>query len=338
MERNEHMSLASEFSTVCQSFFSNRLIAQHRASPHTVSAYVQTFRLLLAFAQKRLGIAPSKLSLAQLDAPFIAEFLADLELSRHNSARSRNARLASLRSFYRYAAMELPHHMHLIHRVLAIPYKRVTRRLVTHLTRPEVEALLAATDQATWIGRRNHAMILLAVQTGLRLSEITGLRRQDVQLGAGAHVRCEGKGRKERCTPLTKSVIAALKAWMKENRAEESAFLFPSARGQRLSADAMQHAVFKHATLAQRTCPSLSKKRVTPHVLRHTAAMELLQAGVDRALIAIWLGHESLDTTQIYLDAHLQMKEAILKKMNPLQNHPGRYRPDDELLSYLKGL
>ena len=332
------MKTTPDFSPLCQSFFSKRLMAQRKASPHTISAYAQTFRLLMTYAQKRLGTPPSKLSLAQLDAPFIAKFLDDLESSRANGARSRNARLASLRSFYHYAALEVPQYAGLIQRVLGIPYKRLARRLVTYLTRPEVEALLASVDKSTWVGRRNHALLLVAVQTGLRLSELTGLRQKDVVLGAGAHVRCEGKGRKERCTPLTKPAVAVLKAWIKEQGGDESHFLFPNPKGGRLSADAVQHAVAKHVVAGQRACPSLAKKRVTPHVLRHAAAMELLQAGVDRALIAIWLGHESLDSTQIYLDADLQLKEAILAKTNPLQSKPGRYRPDDQLLSYLKGL
>jgi integrase/recombinase XerD len=332
------MKPVSDFSQLCESFFSKRLIAQRKASPHTISAYAQTFRLLVAYAQKRLGTPPSQLSLAQLDAPFLAGFLDELESKRSNSARSRNARLASLRAFYRYAALEVPQHAGLIQRVLAIPYKRVTRRLVSYLTRPEVEAILASVDRSTWLGRRNHAMFLLAVQTGLRLSEITGLHQKDVMLCRAAHVRCEGKGRKERCTPLARPTVAVLKAWISEQGINGSAFMFPSRNGDRLSADAVQHALATHVTTAQRKCPSLAKKRVTPHVLRHTAGMELLQAGVDRALIAIWLGHESLETTQIYLDADLHLKEAILARMNPVQSKAGRYRPDDQLLSYLKGL
>lgn len=328
----------ADFSLLCQSFFSKRLITQQKASPHTVSAYAQTFRLFMAYAEKRLRTPPSKLSLAQLDAGFVAEFLDSLESSRANGARSRNARLASLRSFYHYAALEAPPHAHLIQRVLAIPYKRLTRRLVNYLTRPEVEAVLASVDKSTWIGRRNHAMLLVAMQTGLRLSELTSLRHGDVVLGCGAHVRCEGKGRKERCTPLAKPTVAVVKAWINEQGDDESRFLFPSSRGGRLSADAVQHALAKHVATACSTCPSLTKKHVTPHVLRHTAAMELFQAGVDRSLIAIWLGHESLDTTQIYLDANLQLKEAVLNRVNPVRSKPGRYRPDDRLMAYLKAL
>jgi len=328
----------ADFSLLCQSFFSKRLITQRKASPHTVSAYAQTFRLLMAYAEKRLRTPPSMLSLAQLDVSFVAEFLDSLESSRANGARSRNARLASLRSFYHYAALEAPQHASLIQRVLAIPYKRLTRRLVNYLTRPEVEAVLASVDKSTWTGRRNHAMLLVAMQTGLRLSEITGLRQRDVVLDRGAHVRCEGKGRKERCTPLAKPTVAVVKAWINEQGDDESRFLFPSSRGGRLSADAVQHALTKHVAAACSTCPSLTKKHVTPHVLRHTAAMELFQAGVDRSLIAIWLGHESLDTTQIYLDANLQLKEAVLNRVNPVRSKPGRYRPDDRLMAYLKAL
>jgi integrase len=327
-----------DFAPLCQSFFSQRLMAQRQASPHTIAAYAQTFRLLLTYAQKRLRIPPSKLSLAQLDAVLIGEFLDTLESTRSNGPRSRNARLAALRSFYHYAAMEAPQHMGVIQRVLAIPYKRLTRRLVTYLTRSEVQAVLDSVDKSTWIGRRNHAMFLVAVQTGLRLSELTGLRQKDAVLEAGAHVHCVGKGRKERCTPLAKPTVAVLRAWIKEQGSDESGFLFPSSRGGRLSADAVQHALAQQVSAAQGTCPSLAKKRVTPHVLRHTAAMELLQAGVDRALIAIWLGHEVLDSTQVYLDADLPLKEAILAKMNPPQSKPGGYRPGDQLLSYLKSL
>jgi len=332
------MKPSGDFSPLCQSFFSKWLISQRKASPHTISAYAQTLKLLLTHAQKRLRTPPSMLSLGQLDAAFISEFLDNLESNRNNGARSRNARLASLRSFYHYAALEAPQYSNLIQRVLAIPYKRLTRRLVSYLTRPEIEAVLASVDKSTWIGRRNHALLLVAMQTGLRLSEITGLRQGDVVLGSGAHVRCEGKGRKERCTPLAKPTIAVLRAWINEQGDNESLFLFPSRGGGRLSADGVQHAVAKQVSSASHTCPSLAKKHVTPHVLRHTAAMELFQAGVDRSLIAIWLGHESLDTTQIYLDANLQLKEAVLNRLNPPQSKPGRYRPDDQLLIYLKGL
>jgi len=230
------------------------------------------------------------------------------------------------------------HHAAQIQRVLAMPSKRCARTLVSFLTRPEIEALLAAPDQRTWGGRRDQAFLQMAVQTGLRLSEMTSLQRSDVTLGAGAHVRCVGKGRKERCTPLTKQTIAVLNAWIREPPRAGTATLFPSTRGGRLSADGVQYLLAKHIAIARHTCPSLERKRVTPHVLRHTAAMELLQAGVDRAVIALWLGHESLETTQIYLDANLALKDAILDKMTPVGGKPGRYRPDDQLLTFLNAL
>jgi site-specific recombinase XerD len=332
------MKPAPDFSLLCQTFFAKRLIDQRKASPHTIAAYAQTFRLLVRFAEQRLETPPSRLSLAQLDAPFLAAFLDDLEKGRSNGARSRNARLAAIRSFYHYAALEMPQYAVLIQRVLAIPYKRLARPLVGYLAREEAEALLASVDQGTWLGRRNHAILLVAIQTGLRLSEITGLRRRDVALSTGAHVRCEGKGRKERCTPLTKAAVAVLKAWTSEQDGTEENILFPNARGERLSADAIQHLVARQVAVAQRSCPSLASKRVTPHVLRHTAAMELLQAGVDRSLIAIWLGHESLETTQIYLDANLALKEAVLAKTQPIKSTLGKYRPGDQLLTFLKAL
>jgi integrase/recombinase XerD len=242
----------------------------------------------------------------------------------------------AVRSFFRYAALEAPAHAGIIQRVLAIPNQRQPRALVDFLTRPEIDALLAAPNQATWLGRRDHAFLLTAVQTGLRLSEMTGLRHEDVSLGTGAHVHCHRKGRKERCTPLTKPTRLVLKAWMREQGREDSKTLFPSARGGRLSAVGVQHMVARHTAKARETCRTLGKKRVSPHVLRHAAAMELLQSGVDRAVIALWLGHESVETTQIYLDADLALKEQVLAKTKPIKGKAGRYRPDDDLLAFLR--
>jgi site-specific recombinase XerD len=333
------MKTVTTLASLLEGFFTKRLFAQRRASPHTIASYRDAFRLLLTFAEKRLGRAPSALTLADLHAPFVASFLDDLEDKRGNGVRSRNIRLAAIRSFFRYAALEAPEHSALIQRVLAIPQKRHTRALIDFLTRPEIEALISAPDKTRWVGQRDHAFLLTAVQTGLRLSELTGLRRQDVTLGTGAHVRCEGKGRKERATPLTKSTGIVLRRWIEaQPNGNDAAFVFPSARGGRLSADSVQHLVANHAATARKACPSLAKKRVTPHVLRHTAAMELLQAGVDRALIAIWLGHESVETTQIYLDANLSLKESILAKTRPVESPPGTYRPGDRLLNFLKNL
>ncbi|MCI0541403.1 MAG: site-specific integrase [Verrucomicrobiales bacterium] len=332
------MNPPSNLAPLLEGFFTQRLMAQRRASPHTIASYRDTFRLLLGFAQKRLRRAPSQLALADLHTPLVTSFLDELERQRTNSPRSRNVRLAAIRSFFRYAALEAPEHAALIQRVLAIPRKRHTRPLLDFLIRPEIEALLSAPDRHTWIGQRDHALLLVAVQTGLRLSELTGLRHQDVSLGTGAHVQCEGKGRKLRATPLTKTAAVVVAAWIKRQGQDSAQFLFPSARGGRLSADAVQHLVARHVAAAQKVCPSLCKKRITPHVLRHTAAMELLQAGVDRSLIAIWMGHASMESTEPYLHANLALKEEILAKTRPVQSPPGRYRPGDSLLNFLKSL
>jgi site-specific recombinase XerD len=321
-----------------QSFFTVRLMAQRKASAHTIASYRDTFRLLLQFAHKRLRKPASRLNLEDLDAALINAFLDHLEGERGNGSRSRNLRLTAIRSFFRYASLESPAHSAIIQRVLAIPNQRHPRALVGFLTRPEIEALLAAPDQSRWLGRRDHAFLLTAVQTGLRLSEMTALRHEDVSLGTGAHVRCRGKGRKDRCTPLAKPTAAVLKSWIQEQGRADSKVLFPSTRGGRLSADGVQHLLARHVAKARKTCPSLRKKRVSPHVLRHAAAMELLQAGVDRAVIALWLGHESVETTQIYLDADLALKEQALAKTSPVQSAPQRFKPGDELLAFLNQL
>lgn len=332
------MSTALSFPALLEHFFTQRLMAQRRASPHTIGSYRDTFRLLLQFARKRLHKQPSALALADVDAPLIAAFLDDLEKSRGNSARSRNLRLTAIRSFFRYAAFEEPSASAMIQRVLAIPNKRYEKKLVAFLTRPEIIALLAAPDQHSWAGRRDHALLLVAVQTGLRLSEITALERSDVVLGTGAHVRCVGKGRKQRCTPLTQQAAAVLKAWRAEPPRGGSDAMFPSARGGHLSAGGVQYLLAKHVAAAEQVCSSLRAKSVSPHVLRHTAAMELLQAGVDLSTIALWLGHESVETTQIYLDANLAIKEQAMAKTLPLHAKAGRYRPGDKLLEFLQGL
>ena len=332
------MSASADLPVLIEGFFTKRLIAQRKVSPHTIASYRDTFRLLLNFAAKQLDQAPSKLTLADLNAPLVAAFLDYIQKTRTNGARSRNQRLAAIHSFFRYAALEAPEHSALIARVLAIPSKRHTRPLIDFLTRAELEALLAAPDRGTWIGRRDHALLLTAVQTGLRLSELTGLKIADVTLGSGAHIRCIGKGRKERCTPLVKATAKVLRAWIKEQNREDSNILFPSARGGALSADAVQRLVGKHAESACKQCPSLAGKHITPHVLRHTAAMELLQAGVDCTLIALWLGHESVETTQIYLDANLAIKEQILAKTCPVESTIHRYKPDDQLMAFLRNL
>jgi site-specific recombinase XerD len=328
----------SDLSALLEAFFHKRLISQRRVSPHTVASYRDTFRLLLMFAQQRTSRPPSQLALKDLSPSFVSDFLDQLEAERDNTARTRNLRLAAIRSFFRFVALESPEHSGMIQRVLAIPSKRCQRPLIGFLTRAEVEALLGAVASNSWLGRRDYALLLVAMQTGLRLSELTGLCREDVTLGPGAHIQCVGKGRKQRCTPLSKTTRRVLKAWMKEPWPFASKFLFPSLSGGRLSADAVQDLVNKHVAAARVKCSSLVKKRVTPHVLRHTAAMELLLAGIDRAMIALWLGHESVETTQIYLDANLALKEEILAKARPINGKAGRYRPTDHLLQFLRNL
>jgi site-specific recombinase XerD len=332
------MTSQPSFATLLERFFTQRLMQQRQASAHTIASYRDTFRLLLEFVQRRLHKAPSALALEDIDAPLVTAFLEEQEQVRGVAARTRNLRLTAVHSFFRYAAFEMPSHSAHIQRVLAIPAKRFTRALVPFLSRQEVDALLAAPDQRTWSGRRDHALLLLAVQTGLRLSELTGLRREDVYFGAGAHVRVIGKGRKERCTPLSKSTRAVLAAWVRELPQAADQPLFPNARGGRLSAHGLQYVLHKHVAAAAGQCSSLKNKRVSPHVLRHTTAMDLLQEGVERSVIALWLGHESIETTQVYLDANLALKQEVLDRTTPPNGRPGRYRPDDRLLAFLKGL
>jgi len=321
-----------------QRFFTQRLMQQRQASPHTISSYRDSFRQFLKFVQQRLRKPPSRLSFEEIDAPLIMSFLDELEKHQGLSVRSRNLRLTAIHSFFRYAAFEAPAHSAQIQRVLAIPSKCFTRTLVQFLIRPEVDALLAAPDQFTWSGRRDHAFLLVAVQTGLRLSEMTGLKRADLIVGAGAHLRVIGKGRKERCTPLARSTLAVLKAWLREPPRGDGDVLFPNAQGKRLSVHGVQYLLTKHRMAASKVCPSLKEKRVTVHRLRHTMAMDLLQAGVDRSVIALWLGHESVETTQIYLEATLAMKERALAKTLPPHCRPGRYQPGDQLLGFLNSL
>ena len=333
------MSATSDLPTLIERWFTDRLMRHRGASANTIASYRDTFRLLFAFAQDRLRRPPSKLSLTDLDAPFVCAFLDDLEARRSATPRTRNLRLTAIRSFFRYASFEAPAHSGQIQRVLAIPTKRCDKRQLHFLTRAEINAILSCPDQATWIGRRDHTLLLLAVQTGLRLSELVGLDRDAVTLGRGAHVRCVGKGRKERCTPLTKTAQHMLRAWLKEPRKQGATTLFPNVLGGQLSADGVQSLLNKYVAQARAGCASLRSKHISPHVLRHTAAMELLQAGVDCSVIALWLGHESIETTQTYLHAHLELKEAALAKLKPYERERAkRFRPNDRLLGFLNAL
>ena len=326
------------FSLLLTQFFTERLIQQKQVSPNTISSYRDTFKLLLQFTKQRLGKEPSSLIVEEIDAPLISDFLKDLEEKRGISARTRNLRLTAIRSFFRYIAYELPDCSNLIQRILAIPTKSYTRIQICYLNREEVDALLDAPDQETWSGRRDHAWIFLAVQAGLRVSELTNLSHLDVNLSTGSYVHVLGKGRKERCTPITKEVKKVLKNWVRETAGGDEKILFPSCRGKRLSNDGIQYLLKKHIATASKKCPSLCSKRISPHVLRHTSAMELLHAGVDTSVIALWLGHESVETTQIYLEVDLAMKKKILEKTLPHSGKSNHYKPNDALLEFLKAL
>jgi site-specific recombinase XerD len=324
--------------TYLQRFFTERLATQLRASPNTVASYRDTFRLLLKHAVDHLSRAPTELQVMDINADLVGTFLNDIEKTRGNSARSRNTRLAAIRSFFKYVAVNEPQLLHHSQRVLAMPSKRHEKRTIDYLARVEIEAVIAAPDLSTWHGRRDRALLALALQTGLRVSELINLSRGDVELGAGAHVRCIGKGRKERATPIRKDCVKILRDWLVERGGAENDPLFISNRGERFSRDAVERIVRKHVAAAARQCPSLKKKRVTPHVLRHSAAMQLLQNGVDRTVIALWLGHESVETTQMYIHADIQLKEKAMARTKPVTAPPGRYRPDDKLLAFLEAL
>jgi integrase/recombinase XerD len=321
-----------------QAFFTDRLIGQRAASPNTIGAYKTSLRLLVAFAAARSGKAPSALDVADLDAPLVAAFLDHLEADRHNSVATRNNRLAAIHSLFAYLALQHPEHAGSIQRVLAIPPKRTERNVVTYLTDAEVEALLGACHQTSWTGRRDHAMFTLTVQAGLRISELAGLTRADVVLGVGANVHTLGKGRKERHTPLVRATRAILVAWLSERDGEPADPLFPTVTGGHLSRDAIERRLTHHLAVAAKTCPSLRAKHVTMHTLRHTAAMRLLLAGNDVTVIALWLGHEQIETTNIYLHADMTHKQRAIDRAKPLAVKPGRYRPTDALLAFLDAL
>ena len=332
------MKTKNNFPGLIEAFFTDRLMRQRQSSPNTIASYRDSFCLLFKFAKQHLNKEPSMLSIEDLNAAFIGSFLNHIEKDRGNCARSRNVRLAAIHSFFKYTALQDPSHSALIQRVLAIPTKRYERKPIDFLTKPEIEALLAAPDQSTWGGRRDSTLLHLAIQTGLRVSELIGLTCKDIVLDSGAHVRCKGKGRKDRCTPLRKQLVAILRSWLRERAGQPDDPLFPNTRGGFLSRDGVEYLLNKHVVVACQKCPSIQKKRVSPHVLRHTAAMELLQHGVDITVIALWLGHESPETTQIYVQANIKMKEKALAKTTPVNVKTGRYQPKDQILTFLKSL
>ena len=323
---------------VLQSFFTDRLVIQRQASPATIAAYRDTFRLLLAWLAATTGTQPATVDLGQLDAVTISAFLTYLQDERGNSTATRNARLSAIRSLFHHAALQAPEHAESIARVLAIPPKRCDRALVSFLTATEIEVLLTAPDRTRWHGRRDHALLVLACQTGLRVSELAALTGGDVHTGDGAHVRCHGKGRKQRHTPLTRQSVTILTVWIAERKGGDDGPLFPTRRGTALSRDAIARLVAKHAATAARSCPSIGSKNVTPHTLRHSAAMGLLHAGVDTSVIALWMGHASPESTQAYLHADMTIKQRALARVTPPNTAPGRYQAPDTLLAYLDTL
>lgn len=328
----------TDLAPTLQKFFTDRLVTQRGASPHTVAAYRDTFRLLLTHVHGTTGIPPERLDLGDLDATVVGRFLGHLEDDRHNTVRTRNARLAAIHSFYGYAALEHPEHAALIQRVLAMPSKRHDKAIVTYLTDPELDALVAAIDTSTWLGRRDHALVVTAAQTGLRVSELTALTLGRTHIDAAAYITCLGKGRKYRTTPLTTSTSKVLRSWLAERAGQPDDPVFPTPQGRVLSHDAVAKLLAKHVTAAARSCPSIGAKRVTAHTLRHTAAMRLLHAGVDTTVIALWLGHESIETTGIYLHADMTLKQRAIDRTTPLRTKPGRYQPPDKLLAFLEAI
>lgn len=328
----------AELPALVESFFLDRLMRERQVSPHTITSYRDTFRLLLQYAHQRLRKTPTELTIPDLDAPFLGAFLDHLEKDRGNSARSRNVRLAAIHSFFRYVTLHAPEYCGVAQRVLAMPTKRYLRRPISFLTSAETDALLASPDLTTWRGRRDHALLLLTVRTGLRASEVTGLRCENVVLHPSAYVECLGKGRKQRRTPLRKDTVIVLREWLRERNGKPSDPVFPTRQGKALGHDGVEYLLKKHLVVARRHCPSLGHKHVTFHCLRHSLAMSLLGGGADRSVIALFLGHEQVETTSVYLHADMQMKEAALARTSATPSRVHRYRPGDRLLAFLNGL
>jgi len=321
-----------------QAFFTHHLCQHKQASPQTIASYRDTFRLFLTFVKDTTGREPAALQVSDLDAPLVLHFLDYLEQQRGNTVRSRNMRLAALRTFVRFLALRAPESLALATRVLAIPIKLADKKLIAALTRPEVEALLAAPDRSGWIGRRDHALLLTLYNSGARVSEVTTLQRHQVCLGPPTFLQLTGKGRKERTVPLWPHTSRTLQAWFAELGEKGGQIAFPNTRGRPLSRDGVAHLLQRATAKAVTGCPSLRTKKVTPHVVRHTTALHLLQAGVDIAVIALWLGHESIETTHVYLEIDLAHKEQALHKLAPVEGPLARFTAPDPLLAFLTSL
>jgi integrase/recombinase XerD len=331
--------MSTSLAPILQYFFSEHLVAHKQVSPCTIVAYRDSFRLLSQFLQKITGKKPSSLCVQDLDAPAILDFLQSLEEQRAKQVCSRNARLTAIRSFFHVVALRDPASIGVVSRVLAIPKKRTDKRLVGYLTREEIDAVLAAPDQSTWIGRRDYALLLTMYNSGARLSEMTCMQRAQLKFDSTTYLQLHGKGRKERIVPLWAKTGRVLRSWFGELEGKATELAFPSVRGAPLSSDGLNYILQQAVNHAGgSSCPCLLTKRVTPHVIRHTCAMHLLQAGVDMAVIALWLGHESIETTHIYIEADLAIKQKALERIAPT-NHPvRRFRADDPLLAFLASL
>jgi integrase/recombinase XerD len=321
-----------------QAFFTDHLCQHKRVSPQTLASCRDSFRLLLTFVKETVGIEPSALCVADLDTPTLLAFLDHLEHQRGNSIRSRNIRLSALRTFFRFVALRDPESIEIVTRVLAIPTKREDKKLVGYLTRPEIDALIAAPDRSSWIGRRDHALLLTLYNSGARVSEITSLKREHVSFGATTFLELHGKGRKKRTIPLWTQTRDVLQKWFRELGAEKSQMAFPNARGRPLARHSVNYLIHKAVEGAAPDCPSLLTRPITPHLIRHTTATHLLQAGIDIATIALWLGHESVETTHVYLEADLATKEQALQKLAPVEEQEVRFTADDPLLAFLTSL
>jgi len=335
---NPLLAVPAEFAGLIQRFFADRLLQQQNASPRTVAAYRDTFRLLLSYAEHEIGKPPAKLALSDFDATLILNFLAHLETERHNTVRSRNARLAAVRAFANYVALQCPPALQLAQQILAIPMKRFERSLLGYLSREEVQAVLAAPDVTTWCGRRDRVMFALFYNTGARVSEMIGIRVADVTLATTSSVRLQGKGRKQRTVPLWKETAVEIRHWLKYADLRPDQPIVPTRKGLPMTRTNVADRLTLAITAASQQCPQMAGRKISPHTWRHTTAMHLLQAGVDITVIALWLGHESPVTTHGYVQADLAMKERALATIAPPEIKHKRYRPSDAVLTFLESL